>query len=182
MVEVILLERIEKLGQIGDVVRVRPGFARNFLLPKKKALRATKANLAVFEARKAQLLADNLKRREEAEQVLTKMAGLGVTMVRQSGESGQLFGSVTSRDIADAVTAKGFTIDRAQVSLDKPIKTTGVTVVTVVLHPEVTAKVKVAVAPSQDEADARLRGEAILSADAQAAAEDAAEAEAAAAA
>jgi len=110
MVQVILLERVEQLGQMGDVVNVKPGFARNFLLPQKKALRATKQNLEVFEQRKAQLVADNLKRREEAEQVSKKMVGLSISMVRQAGESGQLYGSVNARDIAEMVTAAGFTV------------------------------------------------------------------------
>ena len=112
MVEVILLERVEKLGQMGQVVKVKPGFARNFLLPQKKALRATKANLAVFEKQRVQLEATNLKRRQEAEQVAAKMTDLSVVIVRQAGESGQLYGSVSARDIADAVDATGFTIER----------------------------------------------------------------------
>ena len=157
MVEVVLLERIERLGQIGDVVKVRPGFARNFLLPQKKALRATKSNLAVFEERKAQLIAENLKRKEEAEHVKGKMLGTQITMVRQSGESGQLFGSVTARDIAEAVTGQGFTVNRTQILLDKPIKSSGMVTVHVVLHPEVRVPVLLAVAPSQDEADGMLR-------------------------
>lgn len=157
MVEVVLLERIERLGQIGDVVKVRPGFARNFLLPQKKALRATKANLAVFEERKAQLIAENLKRKEEAEHVAKKMVGTQITMVRQSGESGQLYGSVTARDIAEAVTAQGFTVNRTQILLDAPIKTSGSVTVHVVLHPEVRVPVLLAVAPSQDEANGMLR-------------------------
>jgi large subunit ribosomal protein L9 len=159
MVQVILLERIERLGQMGDVVNVKPGFARNFLLPQKKALRATKLNLEVFETRKAQLVADNLKRKEEAEAVAKKMAGLSVSMVRQAGESGQLYGSVNARDIAEAVEAAGFTINRAQVIIDKPIKTIGIHSVRVSLHPEVAVAVGLSVAPSQDEADAQLRGE-----------------------
>jgi large subunit ribosomal protein L9 len=159
MVQVILLERVEQLGQMGDVVNVKPGFARNFLLPQRKALRATKDNLKVFETRKAQLVADNLKRREEAAKVAEKMTGLTVAMVRQAGESGQLYGSVNARDIADAVGAAGFTINRGQVTIDRPIKTIGVHSVRVTLHPEITVPVGVSVAPSQDEADAQLRGE-----------------------
>jgi large subunit ribosomal protein L9 len=158
MVQVILLERIERLGQMGDVVNVKPGFARNFLLPQKKALRATKQNLEVFEQRKTQLVADNLQRREEAEQVSKKMIGLTVAMVRQAGESGQLYGSVNARDIAEAIDAGGFTVGRGQVIIDKPIKTIGVHTVRVSLHPEVAVSVGVSVAPSQDEADAQLRG------------------------
>jgi large subunit ribosomal protein L9 len=161
MVQVILLERIEQLGQMGDVVNVKPGFARNFLLPQRKALRATKDNLKVFETRKAQLVADNLKRREEAAKVAEKMTGLTVAMVRQAGESGQLYGSVNARDIADAVGAAGFTINRGQVTIDRPIKTIGVHSVRVTLHPEITVPVGVSVAPSQDEADAQLRGEVV---------------------
>ena len=159
MVQVILLERIERLGQMGDVVNVKPGFARNFLLPQKKALRATKANLEVFETRKAQLVADNLKRRDEAAKVAEKMTGVTVAMVRQAGESGQLYGSVNARDIAEAITAAGFTINRGQVVIDRPIKAIGVHSVRVSLHPEITIPVGVSVAPSQDEADAQLRGE-----------------------
>ncbi|MBI3513740.1 MAG: 50S ribosomal protein L9 [Proteobacteria bacterium] len=160
--QVILLERIERLGQMGDVVNVKPGFARNFLLPHKKALRATKQNLEVFETRKTQLVADNLKRREEAAKVADKMTGLTVAMVRQAGESGQLYGSVNARDIADAVGAAGFTIARAQVIIDRPIKTTGIHTVRVSLHPEIAIAVGVSVAPSQDEADAQVRGEAVV--------------------
>ena len=159
MVQVILLERIERLGQMGDVVNVKPGFARNFLLPQKKALRATKQNLEVFETRKAQLVADNLQRKDEAAKVAEKMAGLSVSMVRQAGESGQLYGSVNARDIAEAVAEAGYTIGRGQVIIDKPIKTIGVHAVRVSLHPEVTVSISLSVAPSQDEADAQLRGE-----------------------
>lgn len=159
MVEVILLERVERLGQMGDVVKVRPGFARNFLLPQKKALRATKDNLKVFETQKAQLVADNLKRKDEAAAVASKMDGLKVTAVRQAGESGQLYGSVTARDVAEAVVAGGFTVARSQIVIDKPIKTTGLHTVRVSLHPEVSVAVTMAIAPSQDEADAILRGE-----------------------
>jgi large subunit ribosomal protein L9 len=150
--EVVLLERIEKLGQMGDVVRVKPGFARNFLLPKHKALRATKGNLERFEQQRAQLEANNLKRREEASAVAAKMEGLSVLMVRQAGEGGQLYGSVSSRDIADAVHAAGFTIERSQVYLDHPIKMLGKTVVKVSLHPEVSVAVTVNVARSQEDA------------------------------
>jgi large subunit ribosomal protein L9 len=158
MVDVILLERIERLGQMGDVVTVRPGFARNFLLPQKKALRATKANMQQFEQRKAQLVAENLKRREEAEKVSQKMVGLTGTVVRQAGESGQLYGSVTARDIAEVVTAGGFQVNRGQIIIDKPIKTVGVHTVRVSLHPEVSVPVKISIAPSQDEAAAQFKG------------------------
>jgi large subunit ribosomal protein L9 len=150
--EVVLLERIEKLGQMGDVVRVKPGFARNFLLPKHKALRANKGNLERFEQQRAQLEANNLKRRDEASAVATKMEGLSVVMVRQAGEGGQLYGSVSSRDIADAVHAAGFTVERNQVHLDHPIKMLGKTAVRVSLHPEVSVTVTVNVARSQEDA------------------------------
>jgi len=169
--EVILLERIEKLGQMGDVVKVKPGFARNFLLPKKKALRANKENLAFFEKQRAQLEAINLKRREEAQAVAAKMEGLKVLMVRQAGEGGQLYGSVSGRDVADAVKAAGFTIERGQVNLDHPIKTLGSYPVRIALHPEVAVTVTVTVARSQEEA------ERAAAAAEEAAAEQSAEAE-----
>lgn len=150
--DVILLERIEKLGQMGDVVKVKPGFARNFLLPQKKALRATEENRKRFEAQRAQIEAANLKRRQEAESISGKVEGLIVVLVRQAGESGQLFGSVTTRDIAEAVTAQGVTIDRRQVLLDRPIKTIGLHPVRVALHPEVIVSITANVAKSEDEA------------------------------
>jgi large subunit ribosomal protein L9 len=162
MMEVILLERVEKLGQMGDVVKVKDGYARNFLLPRKKALRATAANKAVFEQQRAQLEAQNLARKGEAEKVAAKMAGLSVMLLRQAGDSGQLYGSVSARDIAEAVTAAGFTIARGQVNLATPIKTVGVTGVTVVLHPEVTVEVKVNVARSEAEAEKQVSAEALL--------------------
>jgi large subunit ribosomal protein L9 len=152
MVEVILLERVEKLGQMGQVVRVRPGFARNYLLPQKKALRATKANLAVFEKQRVQLEAQNLKRKAEAEQMAKKFDDVTVVIVRQAGESGQLYGSVAARDIADAVTAAGYTVEKRQIVLDKPIKTLGLHKVRVALHPEVIVTVTANVAKSEDEA------------------------------
>lgn len=151
--EVILLERIEKLGQMGDVVKVKPGFARNFLLPQKKALRANKDNLAFFEKQRAQLEAINLKRRDEAQAVAAKMEGLKVLMVRQAGEGGQLYGSVSGRDVAEAVKAAGYTVLRNQVNLDNPIKTLGSYPVRVSLHPEVSVMVTVTVARSQEEAE-----------------------------
>lgn len=151
--EVILLERIEKLGQMGDVVKVKPGFARNFLLPQKKALRANKDNLAFFEKQRAQLEAINLKRRDEAQAVAAKMEGLKVLMVRQAGEGGQLYGSVSGRDVAEAVKAAGYTIERNQVNLESPIKTLGSYPVRVALHPEVSVLVTVTVARSQEEAE-----------------------------
>ncbi len=157
-VEVILLERVEKLGQMGQVVKVRPGFARNFLLPQKKALRATKENLAFFEKQRTQLEAQNLHRKGEAEEVAKKLDGVAVVVIRQAGESGQLYGSVNARDIADAVTAAGFTIGRSQVVLDKAIKTLGLYKQRVVLHPEVAVHVTVNVAQSGEEAAMQAKG------------------------
>ncbi|GAC1345253.1 MAG: 50S ribosomal protein L9 [Acetobacteraceae bacterium] len=160
-IELILLQRVEKLGQMGEVVRVKPGYARNFLLPQKKALRANKTNLARFEGQRAQLEAQNLKRREEAERLLERMEGLTVVIIRQAGESGSLYGSVSARDIADASTAAGLTINRSQVVLEQPIKTLGLTKVRVVLHPEVHLPVTVNVARSVEEADKQARGEQV---------------------
>jgi large subunit ribosomal protein L9 len=155
--EVILLERIEKLGQMGDVVSVKAGYARNYLLPQKKALRKTKENLSVFESQKAQLEAENLTRRAEAEQVAAKIEGLTVPIIRAAGESGQLYGSVTARDISEAVTAAGMTVSRQQVVLDRALKTLGLEPIRVVLHPEVSVTVTVNIARSDDEAEQQLR-------------------------
>jgi large subunit ribosomal protein L9 len=160
-VDVILLQRVEKLGQMGDVVKVKPGFARNFLLPQKKAIRANRDNIAKFETQKAQLEADNIKRREEAERVAERVAGLSVVIIRQAGESGSLYGSVSPRDISDACTAAGLTITRAQVILVNPIKTLGIASVRVSLHPEVSIQVSVNVARSPEEAERQARGEAV---------------------
>ena len=157
--EVILLQKVANLGNIGDKVKVKPGYARNFLLPQGKAIRASKDNLARFERDRAQLEAQNLKRREEAELVAERVFGLSVVIIRAAGESGGLYGSVTSRDIADACKANGLTVDRAQVLLEQPIKTTGITQVRVELHPEVVIQVGVNVARSQEEADKQARGE-----------------------
>jgi large subunit ribosomal protein L9 len=159
MIELILMQRVEKLGQMGDLVKVKPGYARNFLLPQGKAIRASKDNLARFERDRVQLEAQNLKRREEAERVAERVFGLSVVIVRAAGESGGLYGSVTSRDIADACKVNGLTVDRAQVLLEQPIKTTGITQVRVELHPEVVIPVGVNVARSQEEADKQARGE-----------------------
>jgi large subunit ribosomal protein L9 len=153
--DVILLERIERLGQIGDVVNVKPGFARNFLLPMKKALRATADNKKRFETQRAQIEANNLLRRQEAEKISAKVEGLKVVIIRQASETGILFGSVSSRDIAEGVTKAGFTVDRRQVILDKPIKSLGLHDVRVALHPEVVVKVIANVAKSEDEAAAQ---------------------------
>ena len=155
--EIILLERVEKLGQMGDVVKVKPGYARNFLLPQGKALRANKANLERFETEKSQREADNLARRSDAETEAGKMDGLAVSMGRAASEMGQLFGSVTSRDISEAVTEAGFTITRNQVIMEKSIKTLGLHETRVRLHPEVTVTVTVNVARSLDEAETQLR-------------------------
>ena len=158
MMEVILLERVEKLGQMGQVVKVRPGFARNYLLPQKKALRATKENLAIFEKQRTQLEAANLARRGDAEQVAQKLNGISVLIIRQAGESGQLYGSVTARDIAQAVTEAGFTVGKGQVTLDKAIKTLGLYPMRVRLHPEVAVQVMVNVAQSAEEAEMQAKG------------------------
>ena len=155
--QIILLERVEKLGQMGDLVTVKPGFARNFLLPQGKALRANKANMERFESEKSQREADNLKLKSEAEAEAKKMDGLAVSMVRAASEMGQLFGSVTSRDISDAVTEAGFTISRSQVIMEKSIKALGLTDTRIRLHPEVTVTVIVNVARSLDEAETQLK-------------------------
>lgn len=156
--DVILLERIEKLGQMGDTVHVKAGFARNYLLPQRKALRATKENLARFETERARLEAANLQRRGEAEAVAGKMAGLSVTLLRQASEAAQLYGSVNARDIAQAITEAGFAIERQQVRLDHPIKTLGLHGVKVSLHPEVALEIQVNVARSAAEAEIQAAG------------------------
>ena len=160
--QVVLLERVEKLGQIGDVVKVKDGFARNYLLPKKKALRATKSNLEFFETQRGQLEARNLEERKEAEKVAKKLEGKSFTMLRQAGDRGHLYGSVSPRDIADAVTAGGFSVTRGQVPLDKAIKMIGLHEVSVVLHPEVRVQVTINVARTDDEAERQARGEDVL--------------------
>lgn len=157
--QVILLQRIGRLGQMGDVVNVRDGYARNFLFPQKKALRATKDNLAKFEGQRAQLEAQNLELRTEAEAVAEKLDGQAFVAIRQAGDTGQLYGSVSTRDISEVVTAGGFTIDRNQVVLDKPIKTLGIHEVKLQLHPEVIVGVKLNIARSEDEAERQARGE-----------------------
>ncbi|MCY4549513.1 MAG: 50S ribosomal protein L9 [Defluviicoccus sp.] len=159
--QVILLERIEKLGLMGDVVDVKPGYARNFLLPQNKALRATEANIQSFEARRVQLEADNIARRDEAEGVSGRFEGLTVVLTRQASDSAQLYGSVTKRDIAEAVAAAGFTISRNQVALDRPIKSVGLHPIRVQLHPEVSVTITANVARSQEEAELQARGETI---------------------
>jgi large subunit ribosomal protein L9 len=168
--QVILLERVEKLGKIGDTVKVRPGYARNFLLPQQKAARATAENLKAFEIRKAQIEAENAQKRAEAEALAGKMAGLSVVVIRQAGESGQLYGSVSARDIAEAITARGFAVTRQQVQIETPTKELGIYDFRVRLHPEVTVTIKVNIAQSEDEAKAqadRIAGKTVAAAPAE---------------
>jgi large subunit ribosomal protein L9 len=160
--QVILLERVEKLGQMGDEVRVKDGFARNFLLPKKKALRATKANRDYFQAQKAHLEANNLKLKGEAEKVGAKLDGKSFTLIRQAGDRGQLYGSVSPRDVADAMEKAGFKVDRHQVNISVAIKAIGLVTIPVVLHPEVKVNITVNVARSEDEAERQARGENVI--------------------
>jgi large subunit ribosomal protein L9 len=157
--EVILLERVAKLGQMGEVVKVRSGYARNYLLPQKKALRATDENRKVFETKRAQLEARNLEMKKEAEAVGKKLDGKSFVMIRSAGESGVLYGSVSTRDLAEVMTANGFTVSRSQVVLNAPIKTLGLHHVPVHLHPEVDVKVTINIARSEDEAERQARGE-----------------------
>jgi large subunit ribosomal protein L9 len=157
--EVILLQRIGRLGQMGDVVRVKDGFARNFLLPKGKALRATKENRTRFESMKTELETRNLAQRGEAEKVAVKLDGKSFVVVRQAAEGGQLYGSVSTRDIAGILATAGFIVDRSQIELNAPIKSIGLHTVPVALHPEVASKITVNVARSADEAERQARGE-----------------------
>lgn len=156
--DIILLERVAKLGQIGDVVSVKNGFARNFLLPQKKALRATKANMAVFEAQRKDIEANNLVAKSEAEAVAGKMTNVSVVLIRQAGESGQLFGSVSSRDIADALEAAGYKVGKNQVILDRSLKVLGLYDIVVRLHAEVDISIVINVARSAEEADIQAAG------------------------
>ena len=156
--DVILLERIEKLGQMGDVVAVRPGFARNYLLPQKKALRATKDNKVLFETQRTQLEASNLELKNEADTISTKLEGLSITIVRQASDNNQLYGSVTVRSIAQSITDAGFTVDSKQVQMARPIKTVGMHEVIVKLHPEVSVSITANVARSEEEAIAQAEG------------------------
>ncbi len=160
--DVILLERVEKLGQIGDVVNVKDGFARNFLLPSKKALRATDANKKIFENQRADIEARNLEARKEAEGVADKLNGTSYLLIRQASDMGQLYGSVSSRDIAESLEGEGFHVARSQIVLDKPLKSLGVHEVRVVLHPEVSVQITVNIARSQEEAEAQARGVNVL--------------------
>lgn len=177
--QIILMERVEKLGQMGDEVAVKPGYARNFLLPTGKAVRATDANRAKFEEQRADLEARNLKRKEEAERVNGDLDGMTVVLIRAASDTGQLYGSVTARDIADAVKDAGITVDRNQVVMERPIKTIGIHDFRIKLHPEVTSTININVALSQDEAEAQAerhaRGEDVVVTDAERDARDAAE-------
>ncbi|MEE2661759.1 MAG: 50S ribosomal protein L9 [Pseudomonadota bacterium] len=159
--DVILLERIEKLGQMGDVVTVKPGYARNYLLPQKKALRATESNRSAFDSQRAQLEANNLQNREEANQIAKEMDGLHVVIVRQASDSDQLYGSVTTRNVADAITTTGITAERGQIIMKRPIKTVGMHVIRVNLHPEVSVEIIANVARSEEEAEMQARGERV---------------------
>jgi len=160
--QVILLERVEKLGQMGDEVRVKDGFARNFLLPKKKALRATKANREYFQTQKSKLEAHNLERKKEADAIAKKMDGKSFVLIRQAGDRGQLYGSVTPRDIAMVMEEGGFKVDRHQVHISVAIKSIGIFTLPVVLHPEVKVNITINVARSEDEAERQARGENVL--------------------
>ena len=157
MMEVILLERVEKLGQMGDVVKVKPGYARNYLLPQKMALRATKANLAYFEEQQTQFEAVNLERRGEAEAAARRFAGLSIVLVRQASDMGQLYGSIRPQDIADGVNDAGVTLEHKQVKLDHPIKTIGLHKVRIALHPEVAVEITANVARSEAEAELQAK-------------------------
>ena len=173
--EVILLERVAKLGQMGDVVRVKDGFARNYLLPKGKALRATKENTSRFETMKVDLEARNLEQKGEAQKIAEKLDGQKFTVLRQAAEGGQLYGSVSPRDLADLVSEKGFAINRSQIALNTPIKAIGMHKVPISLHPEVEVTISITVARNADEAERLARGEDITIArdDAEEAAEEA---------
>lgn len=164
--DVILLERIARLGQMGDVVKVRDGYARNFLLPQGKALRANEANRKRFESQRTQLEARNLERRNEAQAVADKLDGESFILVRAAGETGQLYGSVSTRDIAETLTEAGFTVGRNQVELNTPIKAIGMHTVEIALHPEVEVKITLNIARSADEAERQAKGEDLTSAEA----------------
>jgi large subunit ribosomal protein L9 len=168
--QVVLLERVAKLGQMGEVVQVRDGYARNFLLPQGKALRATEANLKRFETERAQLEARNLEQKKEAEKVAARLEGRSFVMIRSASDGGALYGSVTTRDVAEAATAGGFSIDRRQVTLDHPIKDLGLHPISIVLHPEVSATISVNVARSSEEAELQATGRTIQELQAEAAA------------
>lgn len=177
--QIILLERVEKLGQMGDEVAVKPGYARNYLLPQNKAVRATEANRRRFEAQRAELEARNLERKSEAERVAKDLEGLTVVLIRAASDTGQLYGSVNARDISDAVSAEGIKIGRGQVMMERPVKTIGIFDFRIQLHPEVIVTVHVNVAQSLEEAEAQAerhaRGEAVVVTEAERAAQDMAE-------
>ena len=162
--DVILLERVEKLGAIGDVVKVKDGYARNFLLPRKKALRANEANRKVFEANRERIEADNASRRTDAQAEAKTLEGVSVTLIRQASNTGQLYGSVAVRDLVEVLVADGHKVNKAQVVLDRPIKTIGVHDVRVALHPEVAVTVKVNVARSPEEAEMQAQGVDVMAA------------------
>jgi large subunit ribosomal protein L9 len=164
--EVILLERISRLGQMGETVKVKDGFARNFLLPQGKALRANEANKKKFEGQRAQLEARNLERKSEAQKVAEKLDGKSFTVIRAAAETGQLYGSVSTRDIADLLTAEGFSVGRNQVELNQPIKAIGLTNIALALHPEVDVTITLNIARSPDEAERQAKGETLTSAEA----------------
>ena len=164
--EVILLERISRLGQMGDTVKVKDGFARNFLLPKGKALRANETNKKKFEGQRAQLEARNLERKSEAQQVADRLDGKSFIIVRSAGETGQLYGSVSTRDIADLLTAEGFSVGRNQVELNQPIKAIGLSNVAIALHPEVEVTITLNIARSTEEAERQAQGETLTTAEA----------------
>ena len=171
--DVILLQRVAKLGQMGEVVSVKQGYARNFLLPQKKALRASNANIEAFKGQKAQLEANNLESRAEAETLADKLNGQQFVVIRSASDTGSLYGSVSPRDIAEVATAEGFSLDRKQIALSAPIKELGVHDVTVILHPEVEATIQINVARSDEEAELQASGKSIqeLAAEAEAEAE-----------
>ena len=160
--KVVLLERVERLGAIGDVVQVKDGFARNFLLPRQKALRATTSNLKVFEAERGQIEVRNAEARAAAERNGAKLEGESYVLIRQAGEGGQLYGSVSGRDVAEVILETGARVERSQVVLDRPIKTVGVHEIKLRLHPEVTVTVRINIARSPDEADRQARGENVI--------------------
>ncbi|TIO07511.1 50S ribosomal protein L9 [Mesorhizobium sp.] len=164
--EVILLERVSRLGQMGDTVKVKDGFARNFLLPQGKALRANEANKKKFEGQRAQLEARNLERKSEAMQISEKLDGKSFIAVRSAGETGQLYGSVSTRDIAELLTAEGFSVNRNQILLNQPIKTIGLTNVAIALHPEVEVTITLNIARTADEAERQAQGETLTTAEA----------------
>ena len=159
--EVILLERIEKLGQMGDVVKVKDGFARNYLIPQKKALRASENNLEYFEKEKVQLEAINLEQKQEAEKILDKLDNFNLIIIRQAGETGQLYGSVSNNDIKNSLSDNGFIVEKNQIKLDKPIKTLGIHNLAIKLHPEVQATISLIVSRTESEAKSLLKGNEI---------------------